>query len=178
MKKVFSDLLEEDSYPEDRRLSGSYNSFGQNISVSSILSALMKLKLISNKKSKSESEKNLNNSMVEYVKWLLNGMKMPESVFSSSECDSSKASSHSKIYQSSVQRLNELNSPVKIMNELLFRYSHYKLQKFFEDDACRRLFKYFLSVEKDNFINEFNESKRLKLIESLEDFERNIISFQ
>lgn len=168
MKKVFSDFLLNDS-------DASSSDLQRNSSAFDILDALLKLNLIEHKKPSNESDINLNNAIFEYVKWLLNGMKISESRLSSSESDSS---SHSKVYLNSLQRVNELNSPVKIMNELLFRYSHYKLQKFFEDEACRRLFRYFLNEEKENFIQQFDESKKSKLIESIEDFERNLESFE
>ena len=138
----------------------------------------MNLNLIKCWKPNEQKEMKLNNSMIEYAEWLVSGGKITASRSSSCQSISSKFSSNSNSFYSSVKKLKELDSPVKIMNELLHRYSHYKLQKFFEDETLRRFFTYFIKMEKENFISEFNESKKSKLVEAIEDFERNIQLFQ
>lgn len=93
----------------------------------------MKLKLITNMDSPDLCENIENEVLTNFVRSLL---KQSKGFDESTSLASQKSESEISTQKSNAYFINSEanpNSPVKVMNELLYRYSHYKLQKFFEN---------------------------------------------
>ena len=174
MKNLFVKLLKDSSSLRKK----AEDSSNEDSFASSIIRALKKIELVKSGELNEQSNKSLHNSLVEYVKWVIYGNKIFDSNASSNLSISISYTKKSNIHFNSLGKLNELNTPAKIMNDLLLRYNHCKLQKFFEDGVLRRMFLYFIKMEKDNLIGILDESKKSKFIEAIDDFERNILFFQ
>ena len=63
---------------------------------------------------------------------------------------------------------------IQIMSDILKGYGHTKLQRLFENNILRIVFKRLLEMESENFLSQIPVQKRAKAVEALRDFKTNI----
>ena len=135
LKQLFQELVGCEVKSRTQLSYKGLNTFRQHITVSDLRRVLIKLNLITNMDSPNSNQNMQNEEMINFVSCLLN---QKGDFQESSSHKAAKLNSESLILKRNawyIEKLASLSSPSKIMNELLHRYSHYKLQKFFENNC-------------------------------------------
>lgn len=83
--------------------------------------------------------------------------------------------SHANPKLSTIETSSVGEQAIELLDDLLKGYSHIKLQKFFEDQTIRFLFRHFLPKARKHFCSSSTSpEKRVKYEEALRDFEFNL----
>ena len=113
----------------------------------------------------------LNNELSHFIFWI---------VWKNQSCLKKHFESEqfSEIFSQNEENLiNTKSDASTIMDNILKRYSHSNLQRFFENKILRVLFTKFMESESENFLNKTQSCKRAKTEEILRDFETNLFLF-